>query len=60
MCLISQNSPLELIEKERVYHFVDVSDRRVVHAPVVARFGVQRALEHSSKDGGRYAAPVEV
>ena len=50
----------QLVEEERLEAALDVLDARVVHAPGVARLGVQRALEHAAEDDARDLAPIEV
>ena len=51
---------LQLVEKQRVYHLVNVFDAGVVHAAASACFGVERAFEHGTEDGWRNFAPVEI
>ena len=38
---------------------MNVLHARVVHSTTAARFGIQRALEHRTEDGGRDIRPVE-
>lgn len=50
----------QLVEEERPEAALDILDARVVHAPGVARLGVQRALEHAAEDDARDLTPIEV
>ena len=51
---------LQIIEKERVDHLVDVLDAGVVHAASTSRLRIQGALERRTEDGGADAGPIEL
>ena len=50
----------QLVEEQRPEAALDVLNARVVHAPGMARLGIQSPLEHAAEDDARDLAPVEV
>ena len=50
----------QLVEEQRLQAALDVLNARIVHAPGMARLGIQSPLEHAAEDDARDLAPVEV
>ena len=42
----------QVVKEQRVYHFVDVLNARIVHTTTTTGLRIQRTLKNGTKDGG--------